>query len=57
MLRKFQLGGTHINLIPWNAVDDAQFKRPSKQAVRTFRCVALFRLAECPSWPYKGTPG
>ncbi len=36
-LTRHGLRGSHVNLIPWNAVDDAQFKRPSKAAGRAFR--------------------
>jgi 23S rRNA (adenine2503-C2)-methyltransferase len=36
-LGKFHLRGSHINLIPWNTVDDADFVRPSRNAVFAFR--------------------
>ena len=36
-LSKFNLRGSHVNLIPWNAVDDADFTRPSRNAVFAFR--------------------
>ena len=28
--------GSHVNLIPYNAVDDAEFQRPSRNAVMRF---------------------
>ncbi len=37
VLTRHGLRGAHVNLIPWNAVEDAQFKRPSKAAGRAFR--------------------
>ena len=27
---------SHVNLIPWNPVDESEFKRPSKNAVQRF---------------------
>ena len=27
---------SHVNVIPWNPVDDSEFKRPSKNNVRKF---------------------
>ncbi|KAK9915952.1 hypothetical protein WJX75_006384 [Coccomyxa subellipsoidea] len=40
VLTRHGLRGSHVNLIPWNAVQDAQFKRPSRAAGRAF-CDAL----------------
>ncbi|CAL5218542.1 g231 [Coccomyxa viridis] len=36
-LSRWHLRGSHVNLIPWNAVDDADFTRPSRNAVFAFR--------------------
>lgn len=36
-LGRHGLRGSHVNLIPWNAVEDAQFKRPSRAAGQAFR--------------------
>jgi 23S rRNA (adenine2503-C2)-methyltransferase len=37
VLTRHGMRGSHVNLIPWNAVQDAQFKRPSRAAGRAFR--------------------
>lgn len=36
-LRKHGHGGAHVNLIPWNSVEGAEFRRPSAAAVRSFK--------------------
>lgn len=37
LLRGFPDMRSHVNLIPWNAVDEAEFKRPAKRAVEAFQ--------------------
>lgn len=36
LLRKHGNMRSHVNLIPWNPVDESEFKRPSKNSVRRF---------------------
>ena len=36
LLRKYNNMRSHVNLIPWNPVDESEFKRPSKNAVQRF---------------------
>ena len=38
LLKRFDLS-SHVNLIPWNPVDDSGFKRPDKAHVRAFAAV------------------
>lgn len=38
MLKRHRLA-THVNLIPWNPVEDGNFQRPSRSAVDKFRKV------------------
>lgn len=38
LLKRFDLR-SHVNLIPWNPVDDSEFKRPDKAHVRAFAAV------------------
>ena len=38
LLKRFDLR-SHVNLIPWNPVDDSGFKRPDKTHVRAFAAV------------------
>ncbi|KAK9803300.1 hypothetical protein WJX72_009998 [[Myrmecia] bisecta] len=38
LLKRFDLK-SHVNLIPWNPVDETEFQRPSKAAVRAFAAV------------------
>lgn len=38
LLRRFDLR-SHVNLIPWNPVDESGFKRPDKAHVRAFAAV------------------
>eukprot|EP00793_Prasinoderma_coloniale_P000579 PRCOL_00003727-RA len=37
ILRKTGHGGSHVNLIPWNAVEGAEFERPAPGAVKAFQ--------------------
>ena len=36
LLRKYNNMRSHVNLIPWNPVDESEFKRPSKNSVQRF---------------------
>ena len=38
LLKRFDLR-SHVNLIPWNPVDESEFKRPDKAHVRAFAAV------------------
>lgn len=38
LLRQHRLMG-HVNLIPWNPVDESEYKRPSKARVAAFQRV------------------
>lgn len=35
MLKRFDLR-THVNLIPWNPVDESDYRRPTKTAIEAF---------------------
>jgi 23S rRNA (adenine2503-C2)-methyltransferase len=39
LLRKHGNMRSHVNLIPWNPVDESEFKRPSRNSVRRFVAV------------------
>ncbi|KAL6777994.1 hypothetical protein ACKKBG_A16515 [Auxenochlorella protothecoides x Auxenochlorella symbiontica] len=39
LLRQHRSMRCHVNLIPWNAVDDAEFKSPSREAVEIFKSI------------------
>ena len=38
LLKRFDLR-SHVNLIPWNPVDESEFKRPDKAHVKAFAAV------------------
>ncbi len=56
---------SHVNLIPWNPVDESEFERPSGNAVRLFHgrrhCIVQTRLCwPCPAAIHRlaqGHPG
>lgn len=49
LLRGFPDMRSHVNLIPWNAVDEAEFKRPAKRAVEAFQRILEDRGCQPPS--------
>jgi 23S rRNA (adenine2503-C2)-methyltransferase len=36
-LQEHHMKGVHINLIPWNPVDESDFQRPNRHAIDAFR--------------------
>ena len=51
LLKRFDLR-SHVNLIPWNPVDDSEFKRPQRKAVQV-----RHSFLDCARQPHPLEPG